>query len=342
MPLVVLAIVHGRGEPRLHAADRALGRRPGPAGPGAELAGPRGGHRPAAGASARGRCGHDGRRPRPPAPRPRRHRGGDRPRGAARPGLHPAGQGVALGAALARSASPPPSAPSGCSRPGPGAARCWPAPWPPTTSRSSSTPSSSAWPRSPCSSRRPTCARTGWSGASTTPSSSSRRSACSGSSRAWSSSRSSWPSRSCRSPSTGWRASTAAGPESQEAALKYFVTGAFASAFFLYGIALLYGASGSTSLEKIARAVSVLSPGSPAARRARRRPAARGLRLQGGERALPHVGARRLRGRAHHGHRVHVRRGQGGGLRRPAAGLRLGAARARLALAAARGASSRS
>jgi len=48
--------------------------------------------------------------------------------------------------------------------------------------------------------------------------------------------------------------------ESQESALKYFVTGAFASAFFLYGIALLYGATGSTSLVKIARSVSVLSP----------------------------------------------------------------------------------
>ncbi len=50
-------------------------------------------------------------------------------------------------------------------------------------------------------------------------------------------------------------------PESQESALKYFVTGAFASAFLLYGIALLYGASGSTSLERVARAVGVLSPG---------------------------------------------------------------------------------
>jgi NADH-quinone oxidoreductase subunit N len=49
-------------------------------------------------------------------------------------------------------------------------------------------------------------------------------------------------------------------PESQEAALKYFVTGAFASAFFLYGIALLYGVSGSTSLDKVARAVGVLAP----------------------------------------------------------------------------------
>src|SRR5262249_41595880 len=36
---------------------------------------------------------------------------------------------------------------------------------------------------------------------------------------------------------------------SEEAALKYFLLGAFASAFFLYGVALLYGATGSTNLE---------------------------------------------------------------------------------------------
>ena len=40
--------------------------------------------------------------------------------------------------------------------------------------------------------------------------------------------------------------------QSQEAALKYFVLGAFASAFFLYGIALVYGATGSTGLARIA------------------------------------------------------------------------------------------
>jgi NADH-quinone oxidoreductase subunit N len=39
--------------------------------------------------------------------------------------------------------------------------------------------------------------------------------------------------------------------ESQEAALKYFITGAFSSAFFLYGVALLYGLSGSTFLDHI-------------------------------------------------------------------------------------------
>ncbi len=47
--------------------------------------------------------------------------------------------------------------------------------------------------------------------------------------------------------------------ESQESALKYFVTGAFASAFFLYGIALIYGVSGSTQLEKVQRSLAVLS-----------------------------------------------------------------------------------
>ena len=40
--------------------------------------------------------------------------------------------------------------------------------------------------------------------------------------------------------------------ESIEAGLKYFVLGAFSSAFLLYGIALVYGATGSTNLSEIA------------------------------------------------------------------------------------------
>jgi NADH-quinone oxidoreductase subunit N len=44
--------------------------------------------------------------------------------------------------------------------------------------------------------------------------------------------------------------------ESQEAAVKYFITGAFSSAFFLYGVALLYGVSGSTSLSRISAALA--------------------------------------------------------------------------------------
>jgi NADH-quinone oxidoreductase subunit N len=48
---------------------------------------------------------------------------------------------------------------------------------------------------------------------------------------------------------------------SAEAALKYFLMGAFASAFFLYGVALLYGATGSTKLAIIGVQASGLDPG---------------------------------------------------------------------------------
>ena len=41
--------------------------------------------------------------------------------------------------------------------------------------------------------------------------------------------------------------------DSGEASMKYFLLGAFASSFLLYGIALTYGATGSTSFDKIAR-----------------------------------------------------------------------------------------
>jgi NADH-quinone oxidoreductase subunit N len=43
---------------------------------------------------------------------------------------------------------------------------------------------------------------------------------------------------------------------SQEAGLKYFLLGAFSSAVFLYGVALTYGATGTTSLTGIARFLS--------------------------------------------------------------------------------------
>jgi NADH:ubiquinone oxidoreductase subunit 2 (subunit N) len=45
-----------------------------------------------------------------------------------------------------------------------------------------------------------------------------------------------------------------AAPRSVEASLKYLLLGSFATAFFLYGIALVYGASGSTNLYRIAAA----------------------------------------------------------------------------------------
>jgi len=48
-------------------------------------------------------------------------------------------------------------------------------------------------------------------------------------------------------------ASSRSRTESGEAGLKYFILGGFASAFFLYGVALLFGASGTTNLQTMAK-----------------------------------------------------------------------------------------
>jgi NADH-quinone oxidoreductase subunit N len=42
---------------------------------------------------------------------------------------------------------------------------------------------------------------------------------------------------------------------SAEASLKYFLLGSFATAFFLYGVALMFGATGSTNIDQISRAL---------------------------------------------------------------------------------------
>ena len=50
---------------------------------------------------------------------------------------------------------------------------------------------------------------------------------------------------------------------SSEASVKYFLLGSFATAFFLYGVALMFGATGSTSIPQINRALqSALQSGS--------------------------------------------------------------------------------
>jgi NADH-quinone oxidoreductase subunit N len=51
--------------------------------------------------------------------------------------------------------------------------------------------------------------------------------------------------------------------EAGEASMKYFLLGAFASGFFLYGIALIYGATGSTNLNRIGAAVATGAAGDP-------------------------------------------------------------------------------
>jgi NADH-quinone oxidoreductase subunit N len=48
---------------------------------------------------------------------------------------------------------------------------------------------------------------------------------------------------------------------SAESAIKYFLLGSFATAFFLYGVALIFGATGSTSILIIARTLAGTNPG---------------------------------------------------------------------------------
>jgi NADH-quinone oxidoreductase subunit N len=55
---------------------------------------------------------------------------------------------------------------------------------------------------------------------------------------------------------TGFRKHTATGPE---AALKYFLLGSFATAFFLYGVALAFGATGSDSIYTIGQVLATIS-----------------------------------------------------------------------------------
>ena len=115
---------------------------------------------------------------------------------------------------------------------------------------------------------------------------------------------------------------------SQEAGIKYFILGGLSSAFFLYGVALVYGATGSTNLSVDLRRVQRhRDRRRPRHARARRhRPAARRLRLQDRRRPVPRLGPRRLPGRADADHVADGVGRQGGRLRRPRARAHGGAA----------------
>ena len=94
-----------------------------------------------------------------------------------------------------------------------------------------------------------------------------------------------------------------------EAALKYFLLGSFATAFLLYGIAWIYGTTGSTNLAAIR--IALLAPGSAAqhdSSRHRRGADVRRICFQGFGRAISDLGARRLSRRSRAGDAVHVRR----------------------------------
>ena len=113
-------------------------------------------------------------------------------------------------------------------------------------------------------------------------------------------------------------------PAATEAAFKYFLLGAFSSAFFLYGIAFTYGVTGSTRLDRIGSLIAAQAMAPTPMQLLALGLLLVGLRVQGVGRAVPHVDARRLRRRADRRHRLHVDRRQGGGVRRVRARVPLG------------------
>ena len=97
--------------------------------------------------------------------------------------------------------------------------------------------------------------------------------------------------------------------------MKYFLMGAFASGFLLYGIALVFGAYGSTNLIEIAHRLKIGVNYSQVLSSAGLILISGWAWLQGGNRAISHVGSRCLRGfgRARYG--LYVSWPKGCGLR---------------------------
>ena len=75
-----------------------------------------------------------------------------------------------------------------------------------------------------------------------------------------------------------------------EGAVKYFLMGAFTSGILLYGLALLYGLTGTTNLSAVAQKLSTLSLDDPALHSGCDSDR-HGFRVQDCCRALSHVGA---------------------------------------------------
>ena len=108
---------------------------------------------------------------------------------------------------------------------------------------------------------------------------------------------------------------------SLEAGLKYLVVGSVGSATLLYGLALIYGATGAMRFDGIAAAiagdqVNAADPLLLTGIGARSHRAG----VQGVRRALPPVDAGRVRGRPHAHHHVHGGGHEGGGVRRSSCG----------------------
>ena len=100
---------------------------------------------------------------------------------------------------------------------------------------------------------------------------------------------------------------------SSESSVKYFLLGSFATAFFLYGVALMFGATGSTSIDRIStRTGGVLRHRTwPAAGLFGRGADVRRTGFQSGRGTLSRLDPGRLRGSAIAGGWIHVYRAEG-------------------------------
>ena len=88
-----------------------------------------------------------------------------------------------------------------------------------------------------------------------------------------------------------------------EAAMKYFVLGALASGFLLYGMSMLYGATGTLDINELAKAIGANKVVSRAALVLATVFIVAGIGFKIGGGAVPHVGARRLSRRTDAGRR---------------------------------------
>ena len=100
-------------------------------------------------------------------------------------------------------------------------------------------------------------------------------------------------------------------PASSEAGMKYLLLGAFASAFFLYGIALIYGGAGTTNVPAIAEAIT--APNKSPLLLAGMFLLIVGFGFKGRHCSVPPMGTGCLRRRAHNGSRVYLCRPKAAG-----------------------------
>ena len=121
-------------------------------------------------------------------------------------------------------------------------------------------------------------------------------------------------SRSRRSCSPAGASTTA---KSNEAAIKYYLIGVLSSAMMLYGMSLIFGVDRRDAALATSPTASSTARHDAAAR-GRHLPDPRRVRVQGQRGAVPLLGARHLRGRAHAGHRVPLGGVEGRRVRRPA------------------------